>query len=176
MALRKTIESVRGIFTLKEYIYDSGLVEIGLFIAEVIEGAGPVLRGVISKQAAGDNWVGCTSRRSGVSIGRRKGDGDRYHHQRDRARYAQRRLDAVLREEGGARMSPDPLIDGFAAWHPEHGFHQPHHYEGALAFVRPDDEGLTGVIKELNGDSGQNTRKGWRIVPVTIGRVIEVPK
>jgi hypothetical protein len=72
--------------------------------------------------------------------------------------------------------APDPLIDGFAVWHPEHGFHQPYHYEGALAWVRPDDGELVELVAELNKECGQNTRKGWRIVPVTIGRVVELPK
>lgn len=60
-------------------------------------------------------------------------------------------------------------ISGWAAWHPERGFEQPFHYEGALAYVRPDD--ATEEVRDLNREAGQNTRKGWRMVPVTIVKV-----
>jgi hypothetical protein len=61
----------------------------------------------------------------------------------------------------------EPIL-GFAIWHPEHGFHQPYHYEGPLVYVRSDDEGIMNDCKEMNRESGQDNRKGWRIVPVTI--------
>lgn len=63
-------------------------------------------------------------------------------------------------------------ILGYLAWHPEHGFHAPYHYEGALAYVRSDDKDLQQDIRELNQESGQNNRTGWRIVPAKIARVL----
>lgn len=59
-------------------------------------------------------------------------------------------------------------ILAFACWHPKHGLHEPYAYEGPLAYVRSDDEGLMENVRELNKECGQNTRKGWRIVPVMI--------
>ena len=57
---------------------------------------------------------------------------------------------------------------GFAIWHPEHGFAQPRHYEGTLATVASDD--LTRDTLNLNRECRQTNRTGWRIVPVTISR------
>lgn len=65
-------------------------------------------------------------------------------------------------------MKKNDGIQGFAIWHPVHGFQQPHHYEGRLACVRTED--FFEEIKELNDDAGQTTRTGWRVVPITITR------
>jgi hypothetical protein len=65
-------ESHIGGFTLKEYRYDSGLVEISLYSPEVIQGAGPILRGMISTQGKGCKWVGYTSSRNRVAVCRMK--------------------------------------------------------------------------------------------------------
>ena len=64
--------------------------------------------------------------------------------------------------------APKDVIKGFAVWHPEHGLHVPHMYEGPLAYACMDD--AASDICDLNRDAGQNTRRGWRIVPVTITR------
>lgn len=66
-------------------------------------------------------------------------------------------------------------ILGFAIWHPEHGFYQPYHYEGPLVYVRSDDEGIMADVRGMNRESGQNTRKGWRIVPVDVVRRADEP-
>jgi hypothetical protein len=65
-------------------------------------------------------------------------------------------------------MSAETEILGFAIWHPKQGFHQPHQYEGPLAYVRSDD--ATQEVLSLNRECGQNNRTGWRIVPVMIRR------
>lgn len=70
----------------------------------------------------------------------------------------------------GVYMTDKNKISGFAIWHPEHGFHQPCHYEGPLVYIRSDDNGIMDDVAEMNRESGQNNRKGWRIVPVDIVR------
>jgi len=59
-------------FTIKEYRYDSGLVEISFYTPEIIAGAGPILRGMISTQGKGCKWVGYTSSRNRVAVCRMK--------------------------------------------------------------------------------------------------------
>ena len=75
MSVKKQSETTRGIFTIRELVYDSKLVEISFYTGELLPGAGPVLRGVISRQAVkGAKFVGYTSSRSRVAIGRKKDD------------------------------------------------------------------------------------------------------
>lgn len=62
------------------------------------------------------------------------------------------------------------IIEGFAAWHPTHGFDAPQRYEGAIVFVRSDDPALYDDVREMNRDARQTNRTGWRIVPVTVTR------
>lgn len=57
-------------------------------------------------------------------------------------------------------------ILGFAVWHPEHGLHVPHMYEGPIVYACVDD--AKSDIHDLNRENSQNNRKGWRIVPVTV--------
>jgi len=74
MPLKSQTETVRGIFTIREYVYDSGLTEISFMTAEVMAGTGSILRGMIERQAPGCKFVGYTSRRNRVAIGRKKED------------------------------------------------------------------------------------------------------
>lgn len=70
--LKKTTEHSRGIFTIKEHLYASKLIEISFYVAPCLPGAGPILRGVISRQGPGCKFVGYTSSRNRVAIGRKK--------------------------------------------------------------------------------------------------------
>jgi hypothetical protein len=73
MPITRQSERNEGIFTIREYRYDSGLVEISFYVPEVLSGAGPILRGVISRQPVkGGKFVGYTSTRNRVAIGRKK--------------------------------------------------------------------------------------------------------
>lgn len=74
MPLKKQTETTIGIFTVREYVYDSGLIEISFMTAEVMQGAGPIMRGMISRQDSHCKFVGYTSRRNRVAIGRKKDD------------------------------------------------------------------------------------------------------
>lgn len=59
-------------------------------------------------------------------------------------------------------------IEGFAAWHPLHGFQIPF-YEGPL--VHADLSGLlTREIINLNREDGTTNRNGWRAVRVVVSR------
>lgn len=63
----------RGIFTVREWNGISGFVEISITTAELLPGAGPILRGMICRQPGHNcKFVGYTSRRNRVAIGRRK--------------------------------------------------------------------------------------------------------
>lgn len=73
MPIKKQTERVQGIFTIREITYDSGLVEISLYTGEVLPGAGPILRGMISRQPVkGGKFVGYTSQRNRVAINRKR--------------------------------------------------------------------------------------------------------
>jgi hypothetical protein len=73
MPITRQSESEIDGFTMKEYRYDSGLVEISFYSPEIIRGAGQILRGMISKQPGrASKWVGYTSRRNRVAVGLKK--------------------------------------------------------------------------------------------------------
>ena len=57
-------------------------------------------------------------------------------------------------------------IMAFALWHPEHGLHEPYAYEGPIAYIRSDDEGLQDECESLNREIRGDNRAGWRIVSV----------
>lgn len=59
-------------------------------------------------------------------------------------------------------------LDAWAAWHPTHGFHVPHQYEGAVAWA--DLDGAVRQVRELNADAGTNNRTGWRAIKVYVMR------
>ncbi|MGY3582456.1 hypothetical protein ACVIGB_000620 [Bradyrhizobium sp. USDA 4341] len=70
--LKKTTEHTRGIFTIKECRYDSKLIEISFYVPPCLPGAGPVLRGVVSRQGPGCKYVAYTNLRNRVAIGLKK--------------------------------------------------------------------------------------------------------
>lgn len=73
MPVKKQSEATRGVFTIREVVYDSKLVEISFYTGELLPGAGPVLRGMMSRQPIkGAKFVGYTSSRNRVAIGRKK--------------------------------------------------------------------------------------------------------
>ncbi len=74
MPIKRQSETTSGIFTIKECLYESGLIEISFYTAEVLDGAGPILRGMISRQDSKCKFVGYTSTRNRVAIGRKKDD------------------------------------------------------------------------------------------------------
>jgi len=65
-------------------------------------------------------------------------------------------------------MKKSDGIQGFAIWHPAHGFQQPHHYHGSLACVRLED--FFQETEDLNANAGQTHHTGWRVVAITITR------
>jgi hypothetical protein len=69
---KRTTEQTRGIFTLKECHYDSKLTEISVYVPPCLPGAGPVLRGVISRQGPGCKYVAYTNLRNRVAMGLKK--------------------------------------------------------------------------------------------------------
>ena len=73
MPVKKQSERREGIFTIREARYESGLVEISFYVPEVLPGAGPILRGMISRQAVkGGKFVGYTNARNRVVVNRKK--------------------------------------------------------------------------------------------------------
>lgn len=55
---------------------------------------------------------------------------------------------------------------GWAAWHPKHGFQGEEAY--ALVYSSMDD--ACQHVRELNKDYGTNNRTGWRAVRVIVSR------
>lgn len=58
----------------------------------------------------------------------------------------------------------------WAAWHPKHGFNDPHEYEGPIAFV--DLDSVVRRVRYLNEEAGTNNRTGWRAVKVDLVKVV----
>ncbi len=63
-------------------------------------------------------------------------------------------------------MSAAPQMNGWAPWHPKHGFHIPNFYEGAIAFADLCPAGVR-LVKDLNGVAGTSNVNGWRLVKAT---------
>lgn len=60
-------------------------------------------------------------------------------------------------------------IEGWAAWHPEHGFCDPYDFDQTpIAWIELD--GAVRRVRSLNADAGTNNRNGWRAVKITIAR------
>lgn len=55
-------------------------------------------------------------------------------------------------------------MNGWAAWHPKHGFTR-----GAMAYSHLDE--VVEHVKDLNEDEGTTNRTGWRAVKVRVERV-----
>ena len=67
-------------------------------------------------------------------------------------------------------MSDTLKPNGWAAWHPQHGFEVPHAYEGPIAYADLSAN-LTAEIRALNRDDGTTNRNGWRAVKVALVKV-----
>lgn len=60
------------------------------------------------------------------------------------------------------------MTEGWAVWHPKHGFDIPY-YEGLIVHGSLDDAART--VRDLNADDGTTNRTGWRAVKVTVAKV-----
>jgi hypothetical protein len=45
-----------GAVRVSEHRYESGLIEVGLYVAEVLPGAGPILSAVVTRREPGASW------------------------------------------------------------------------------------------------------------------------
>lgn len=56
-------------------------------------------------------------------------------------------------------------LEGWAAWHPKHGFDL---FDNKIKVFTELDKDLTYDIKEMNTDDGTTAKTGWRAVRVKV--------